>query len=157
MPNYFYECLDCKAKLERELGRTAFAADEYEELVLFETAHSYTPTAAELAEALVCPRCDSTNAVKTYYGYKVLSYIRGNGYLDRAGCHRDMNLHQLTGTDDKGQPLDPYDHMRQPGEVEDLKVRLKRAGQHDPKTTYFPVAESAVRQALSTPESPATT
>tara|TARA_R100001244_G_scaffold25113_2_gene25411 strand:- start:72845 stop:73300 length:456 start_codon:yes stop_codon:yes gene_type:complete len=49
------------------------------------------------------------------------TYIRGNGYLDTKGCRRDMNLYKL-------QKDDPYGHMRQPGEKDDLVNKIKKAG-----------------------------
>ena len=48
-------------------------------------------------------------------------YIRGNGYLDKQGCLRDMNLYKL-------QKQDPYGHMREPGEKDHLINKFKKAG-----------------------------
>jgi hypothetical protein len=56
-------------------------------------------------------------------------YIKGNCYLNRADCRRQMDLHKL----ETGQ--DPYAHMRVPGEVDDIKSRLKNPKKSKPK--YF--------------------
>jgi hypothetical protein len=156
MANFFVMCHDCAAVLGERLAGRDPTTQEYEEEVLFETAYGILASAEEIAEAMICPRCQGSNCEKTFYGYQVLSYVRGDGYLDRAGCHRDMNLYKLTGTDERGQSTDPYAEMRQPGEVDDLKVRLQRAGRHDPKTTHFVNSDNlqdAVRQSIATPDS----
>lgn len=149
MPLYNYQCNTCAARLQQRLRRakrTTYTQDEFETEVLFETAHAMEPTPAELAEASQCPRCNGTDCVKSFYGSNITGYVRGNGYLDREGCHRDMNLHRLT-TDD------PYTEMRQPGEVDDLKVNLRRAGQHQVRPKHFVVSDltAAVTKAVTTP------
>lgn len=77
---------------------------------------------------LKCPLCES--AARKVIQKVGATYIRGNGYLDKKGCTRDMNLYKL-------QKDDPYGHMRQPGEKDDLMHRIKKAGQHDPKPQRF--------------------
>jgi predicted nucleic acid-binding Zn ribbon protein len=78
-----------------------------------------------------CPLCGK-KAVKTVQGVGMpMAYIRGYGYLDRAGCRRDMDLHKLQ----TGQ--DPYASMRQPGEVDDLKNKLRRGGKHGGKNRKY--------------------
>jgi len=67
-----------------------------------------------------CPICDAT-CQKTMIGVQVHGYVRGDGYLDKQGATRDMNLYKLLKDD-------PYGHMRQPGEKEDLAQRLRNAG-----------------------------
>lgn len=57
-------------------------------------------------------------------------YVKGNGYLDRAGCKRDMNLHKLTNDD-------PYRRYRQRGEADDLKHRLRKGGKFNPNSKTF--------------------
>lgn len=137
MPLYNYVCKDCENKAKIAKNGEELTAEEFVG-VIFETSHRIEPTPEELAEARVCPRCEGSNTEMTVFGIDVLGYIRGNGYLDRAGCRRDMNLHKLTAIDpDTGQTTDPYAEYREPGEVDDLKVRLKRAGQHDPNTSHF--------------------
>lgn len=152
MPRYNYECLDCRRRAEEASGAPLEGQQEWE--VLFETSHSMNPTPDELNQARECPRCDGHNTRKSYTGVKLHSYIRGYGYLDRNGCHRDMNLYKLTGKDEHGKTTDPYDGMRVPGEVDDLRNRLKRAGKHQPNPTHFvsqPNMERAVREAVSAP------
>jgi hypothetical protein len=132
MANFFCVCRDCENKLTNQLRqqhRISPSKDEYEELVLFETGHGINASAAEIADALICPRCQGSNCIETFYGYNIVGYVRGDGYLDRAGCHRDMNLYHLSDND-------PYKDYRQPGEVDELKSQLKRAGQHQPRRVY---------------------
>jgi len=76
-----------------------------------------------------CPKC---NSFKTEIAFTSVAtfYIRGNGYLDKKGCHRDMNLHKLTQDD-------PYKHMRQRGEKEELVQKLKRGGKHQKNPKSF--------------------
>lgn len=161
MPKYTYECKKCRAEAE-DIKGAPLTEEEMDE-VLFETTHAMSPTEKELRYARECPRCEGTDTAKSYIGLRITGYVRGYGYLDKAGCLRDMNLHKLTGVDeDTGLTTDPYAEMRSPGEVDDLKARLKRGGQHDPKpvrflstTTKSPSSdagmEQAVRQAISTP------
>lgn len=75
-----------------------------------------------------CPVCGS-NASRVIRGASA-TYIRGNGYLDKRGCQRDMNLFKLTQED-------PYGYMRQPGESDDLANRLRRGGKFNPKTKHY--------------------
>jgi len=71
---------------------------------------------------VVCPLCGA-KAERTLMGTPVpIAYIRGDGYLDRKGCRRDMDLYKLN------QNQDPYGYMRQPGEVDHLKDKLRRGG-----------------------------
>lgn len=140
--NYIYRCLTCEAQL-RESGQdlATLTTDQLEELLLFETSHAMCPTPEELQEALVCPRCQTNNCVRSYHGMNIIAYVRGNGFLDRAGCYRDMHLHHLT-------QHDPYAQMRQPGEVDELKAKIKRAGQHAPNPKHF-MAGSDLRKEVS--------
>lgn len=128
MPCYHYACKNCAKKSKADPS-----SDEYDELVLFETSHSMKPTEAELAIALKCPRCGKTECERSYKYSVITGYVRGNGYLDKAGVKRDMNLHHLTQGD-------PYAEYRQPGEVEDLKTRLRRGGQHNPNRRHYDVS-----------------
>jgi hypothetical protein len=128
MPEYIYRCVPCEEKLAED--NSSVDADTYDAQVLFETSHSMSAAGKELADALKCPRCGASRAER-FYGYdNIISYVRGNGYLDRAGARRDMHKHTLVNND-------PYGHMRQPGEVEDLKIKLDQAGKHDPKPRHF--------------------
>lgn len=129
MPYYNYACLDCEQKALKKLKRELTPL-EYEELVLFETRHAIEPSKEELLDATICPRCNGNNCAKSLYDNNVIGYIRGNGFLDTAGAKRDMNLFHLTRED-------PYAEYRQPGEVEEMKNKLRNGGKHDPKTKYF--------------------
>lgn len=128
MPRYHYLCADCEQRAATIKG-ASLTNDELLEVV-FETMHQMFPTDAELAEARICPCCNSQNTEKTMLGTNIVCYVRGNGYLDKAGCHRDMNLHKLM-TDD------PYAGMREPGEANDLADRLRKSGQHNPHPLHF--------------------
>lgn len=152
MPNYNYECLDC---LDASLKRHADEVDKHghlplwylEEEVIYETSHSMNPSEDERHEACECPRCGSHRAERTFHGSQILGYVRGYGFLDKAGCYRDMNRFKLTQDD-------PYGQYRQPGEVDHIKNKLDKGGQHDPKTQYFTpqkTMEKAVDKAVHTP------
>ena len=69
-----------------------------------------------------CPLCDKQRS-KTLLGCETVFYVRGDGYLDKSGCKRDMNLYKLTKED-------PYANMRQSGEADDLAQRLRNGGKH---------------------------
>jgi hypothetical protein len=157
MPNFYAACKDCEKKLRRKLKLKKgqeIPREQHIDGVLFETSVSIKSTPAEEQEAMVCPRCKGSNTIRTYEGYDVVGYIRGNGYLDKAGCKRDMNVFTLTEKDkDTGKSLDPYDHMRQPGEADDLVTKIRKGGKHNPRPKYFDtkVMEKAVEQAVNTP------
>ena len=76
-----------------------------------------------------CPKCSSTKTSITFLQAPTF-YIRGYGYLDKKGTQRDMNLHKLMNED-------PYKHMREKGEKDDLANRLRKGGKHNPKTKHF--------------------
>lgn len=163
MPRYVYTCLSCEKSTRRKYrkqlikseGRASVIPDDLlEQFVLFETSHSMSPTPEELQEALKCPRCQGTDCERSYHDTKVHSYIRGYGFLDKAGAHRDMNKFHLTEKDaETGKPLDPYLEYRVPGETDHIKAKLEKAGRHDPKTIYsVPTQEmeKAVDKAVNT-------
>ena len=132
MPKYDYACSRCQSALEKNVGRD-LTDSEYQESVLFETSHGINPTESELQEATTCPRCGSTECKKSMMNVSITSYIRGNGYLDVAGAKRDMNKYHLMQDD-------PYQEYRQPGEVDELKTKLERAGKKTAKQQVFDVA-----------------
>lgn len=146
MPRYHYVCKDCEEEAAAIKG-AALTAEELPE-VMFETSHKMEPSPAELALARICPRCQGINTDKIFLNLNIGGYIRGYGYFDRNGCHRDMNHGKLsTGND-------PYQEYRVPGEVDDIKAKLKRAGQHQPNTQYFvptKAMENAVAKAVNKP------
>ena len=129
MATYNYLCSDCQKAAEQVKGSPLTDEELFE--VIFETTHAMEPKKKELAEARICPRCSGSNTEKTMLGVTTgPCYIRGNGYLDRSGCRRDMNLYHL-------QNDDPYSEYRQIGEAEDLAIRIKKDGQHKPNQTIF--------------------
>lgn len=132
MPKYDYACNKCQASLEKKYNRD-LTDEEYQEFVLFETSHGINPSDKELKEATTCPRCNSTDCQKSLMNVKITSYVRGNGYLDVAGAKRDMNKYHLLQDD-------PYKEYRQPGEVDELKNKLERAGKKVAKQQVFDVS-----------------
>lgn len=132
MPLYVYRCLSCESKLSEKAD--SVDQETYDAEVLFETSHGMNASEEEKKEALTCPRCNVSSAER-FYGYdNIISYVRGNGYLDRAGARRDMHKHTLMNND-------PYASMRQPGEVDDLKSRLDKAGKHDSNPKHFVIKD----------------
>lgn len=125
---YNYECVTCRAQAEQIKGAELTSDEEWE--IIYETSHPMEPTTAQLTAALICPKCGGGEAVRTLKGHEPICYVRGNGYLDKAGCYRDMNLHKLVTED-------PYAEMREPGEADDLKLRLQRGGQQIIRPRYF--------------------
>jgi len=75
-----------------------------------------------------CPKC-KRNAYMTFKSVPA-AYVRGYGWLDKAGRRRDMNLHKLINDD-------PYKKYREPGEKSELASRLKKGGRHNPKAKHF--------------------
>ena len=132
MPKYDYACSKCQALLEKK-NKRELTDEEYQEFVLFETSHSINPSDKELLEAITCPRCNSTDCKKSLMNVQITSYIRGNGFLDVDGAKRDMNKYHLLQDD-------PYKEYRQPGEVEELKTKLERAGKKSTKQQVFDVS-----------------
>jgi len=130
MAEYNYVCLDCE-KAATDEKRSELTIEEMCAKVVFATSHTMEPTPEQLKEATECPRCNGHNTQKTPIGvHPGAVYVRGYGWMDRAGCHRDMDMCKL-------QTDDPYGEHRVPGEVEDIKTRLKKSGQHDPNPQYF--------------------
>lgn len=133
---YNYGCLDCHDKLQKAKGGPL--TSEEGQQVVFDVRHGMFPTKKEL-DVICCPRCKSKNVTKWLSGYDVVGYVSGNGFLDKAGCRREMAVHSLTRKDaDTGESLDPYGYMRENGEAEDLAIRIKKSRQ--PKKQYFDTA-----------------
>jgi hypothetical protein len=141
MPRYDYICNTCENKLKSDLNRDLTDV-EYLEGAMFETSHSINPTDEELKSAAECPRCLGIDCRKSLMNVKITSYIRGNGYLDVAGARRDMNKYNLLNDD-------PYKAYRQPGEVDDIKNKLEKAGKHDPKTKVYDVSVKDVQKVIN--------
>lgn len=130
---YNYVCLDCVKKMEDAKGSDLNASEMAS--IAFEITHKMFADEQEIYNISACPICSSHNTQKSINGYDVHGYVAGNGILDKAGCRKEMNLYKLTAKDENGGTLDPYDEYREAGEVDDLKVRIKRQGKAKPK--YF--------------------
>jgi hypothetical protein len=63
-----------------------------------------------------------------------VSYIRGNGWLDKEGRRRDMHLWKLKNDD-------PYANMRERGEADDMATRLRRGGMFNKKQKHFQMSK----------------
>lgn len=65
-----------------------------------------------------CPKCSGKTS--RYFGYtKLTTYTKGNAYLDKKGAGRDREMWTL-------KHRDPYKHMRDPGEKDDLLIKLDK-------------------------------
>lgn len=119
MAFYNYECSNktpCKVKALTEEQKNKLCIEEHPKGKLIWTERHGWDEKPEIK----CPVCGK-DAVKSAHGMgNVTGYIRGNSYLNRGDIARQMDLHTL-------ETKDPYGHMRQPGEVDDLKSRLKKA------------------------------
>jgi hypothetical protein len=124
MPRYNYACQSgCKlSDVKSELKDVVIIVAKSGRLI-WEEAHSI-----KITPSIKCPLCRGAASITLEGVLAPVSYIRGYGYLDKAGCRRNMNLHKLT-TDD------PYAHMRERGEADDLKCRLKKG--KTPVKKYF--------------------
>lgn len=76
--------------------------------------------------SIKCPGCEG-NARKIIGD--VASYVRGNCYLNKEDCTRQMNIHKL-------QTDDPYGYMRPAGEKDELIKKLRRGKKAPPKNFY---------------------
>lgn len=81
-----------------------------------------------ISKIVKCPVC-SSSCSRMMAGERKHGYIRGNCYLDSTGARRDMNKFTL-------QNDDPYDHMRQNGEVDDMITRIEKAGKKENSPEY---------------------
>lgn len=68
-----------------------------------------------------CPKCGGSRTQKCFAGLSPTVYVRGNGYLDKQGCRRDMELYNL-------RTKNPYGHLYQPGEQDEIAHQLKAGG-----------------------------
>ncbi len=145
MPRYIIICNTCSDSYRKKLNeeKREMTDEEYEEMVLFETAHSIKADDETIAAAMICPRCNGSDCSKTL-PTNIVGYVRGDGYLDKAGATRDMHICHLT-------EQDPYAEYRMPGEVDELKSQLKKAGRHKPKSKYYDMfgASASMKQAVS--------
>lgn len=82
-------------------------------------------------------KCDQCKGVLERLFSVPVFYTKGNGYLDRTGVRRDMNLHKMNNDD-------PYKRYRQRGEADDLKHRLKKGGKFNPNSKTFTTKNTSV-------------
>lgn len=117
MPFYNYVCLKlCKTKkLSKEL-KEKLAIEQHPKGILVWTEQHGMNDKPEIK----CPVCTGPTE-RTWHGASFIGWTRGNCYLNRADAKRQMDLRLL---ETKGD--DPYGYMRQPGEVDDLKSRLRK-------------------------------
>ena len=128
MPAYNYRCTkECKlGDLPEEKRKDLDLMIAKDGDLIWEVSHGMHEE-----PHIKCPLCGA-KATKTVLGAPMPeAYIRGYGYLDKGGCRRDMDLYKLN----KGE--DPYGYMRQRGEVDHIKSKLRRGGRHDPKRKIF--------------------
>lgn len=98
--HYRYMCNDCST----------------EKLVIFEVEHGMKEN-----PKIACPKCGKTNTQKCMVGLSPTFYVRGNCYLDRTGCRRDMELHTLL-------TKNPYAEHYQTGERDEIIHKLRTGG-----------------------------
>jgi hypothetical protein len=129
MPRYYYFCEDCEVAAAKIKGEELTYDEEWE--VIFETFHLMSASEEDKKKAMVCPRCSGHKARQAFNHNEYTGYILGDGYLDKDGVRRDMNVSKL-------QTDDPYADMREPGEVDDKIASFKKAGKKDgkPKKHY---------------------
>lgn len=130
MADFIVLCIDCSDKARPLFDQ--MSDEEVAEATLFRTSHRVTAGEDEIKKAMVCPRCNGSNCVKTFIGYDVIGYVRGDGYLDKKGAKRDMHLYHLTMND-------PYSQYRVPGEVDHLKTQLVQAGKFQTNRKHYDV------------------
>lgn len=113
MPRYNYVCSK-ECKKPQSSGPIVFQ-DVSSGRAVWEETHGMFET-----PNITCPLCGAP-ARKTLEGVAApVSYVRGNCYLNRDDCRKQMDLHALeTGRD-------PYASFRQPGEVDHIKTQLKK-------------------------------
>lgn len=140
MPLYNYICANCLKKATKIKGSPLTQEEEMDNVV-FETKHAMVPTPDEIKATTKCPRCGSNKTSKIFAGIETYGYVRGKAFLDKAGMKRDMNLYKLTQKDENGKSTDPYGHMREPGEADDLAHRIRKAGQKTVKKQVFDVGK----------------
>ena len=124
MPKYLFICHICEKKAAKAKGEPLKHEEELE--VIFETYYQINAPDGTVKEATICPRCDSEDTAQAFSHNSYTGYVRGDGYLDKEGVRRDMNLYKL-------QTDDPYASMREVGEVDDKISKFKNAGKHSSK------------------------
>lgn len=121
MPIYQYSCKDCSGDVDEnmivDMDNETDGFHPNGEFLFFKTYKM-----ADKKKSPKCPKCGGNNTFQSYLDNYLTCYIRGNGIVkDRSGARRDMNRHHLVNQD-------PYGHMRQSGEVDDMLSRMNYAG-----------------------------
>lgn len=102
-------------------GHTITIRKDYEvmgdEPLIWEESHGM-----DELPAIKCPVCNGP-ALKSLTFSSANWHIKGNWALDKAGCRREMHIHKLNTPSEN-----PYDQHYEPGEREDIKHRLMKAG-----------------------------
>ena len=115
MAFYHYICENCKLQdVPEDKAEDLILIENNEGVLIWEEKHGM------LEEPEIrCPSCDNISS-KTLLGIEApISWTKGNCYLNRADCQKQMDLHKLeTGRD-------PYGYLRQPGEKDHLIDKLK--------------------------------
>jgi hypothetical protein len=115
---YNYQCSaksPCKVKqLTRGIKKSLVIEKHKGGVLIWTIQHGMNET-----PTIKCPVC-SKNAVKTLYGANLTTWVRGNCYLNRKDCKRQMDLRLLESNND------PYKSSRQSGEVDELKNTLRK-------------------------------
>ena len=104
MSNFEYACWDCSKSRENR-----------SDWFILEVEHRISEE-----PKFVCPVCGG-GQVEKIISIPAAVYVRGDGFLDKKGTNRDMNRYKLKHDD-------PYGHMREPGEAEELDQKLKNQG-----------------------------
>lgn len=95
----------------------AAGVDDYkDEPFVWEVSHPISED-----PVIKCPICDKKSC-KTFVGCKVTGYVKGNGYLDKAGVRREMNRRTLL-------EADPYASIRPDGDKDEMLKKIAKSGQ----------------------------
>lgn len=76
-----------------------------------------------------CPICNKVS-FHTMAGTQVYGYTKGEGFLDKAGVRREMNLHTL-------KTNDPYAYLRPEGDKEEMIKKIEKNGRREMKYKNF--------------------
>lgn len=138
MPEYNYACGECTRRFVKANKREPDAKKpEDMARIVYTAEHRMEPTPEEFKAATLCPRCGQSEPELSFYDMNLIVFTRWKGWKDKAGVKRDMDQHRL---DRPGE--DPYEPYRVPGEKEELKKKIKKMGQHKPRTKYYTSTKS---------------
>lgn len=132
MPYYNYVCGECQRRFVAKNKREPDVKNpEDMAQVIYTAEHRMEPTPEDFKAATICPRCERSEPELSFYDMNLTTYTRWKGWKDKAGVKRDMDQHRLRNNED------PYAPYRVPGEVEELQKKIKKMGQHKPRTKYY--------------------